>query len=210
MNKKLVALAAAAVAIVPLANSPASAAAAGGKLAFSCVAALPEFPSPQASGTCGSDTLGSGPVVPSMTTGSILGVTDQDNPFTLVAAGTDNFDASLTYEEPCVAGAPLLNGDAGGDATIGATGRVGTSPVTADIDIEFTWIRGLASTAITITGGTVVFTSGTTDTVTGAVLGAGQASFAPVLTAGNLCPGGGELKAAVAGSAAATIDAVAD
>lgn len=202
MKKKLVAIAAAAVAMIPIIGSPANAAAAAGTLKFECVAALPEFPSPQAEGTCGSNTLGiGGPVVPSSATGVIKGATDANQPIVLVAAGTNNFSAAFTYQEPCVANEPPASGTANGKATItGLQGVVGTTQVNnGTLVVDFEWVRGGATAAILITDAVLTTSQGTVDGVT--VVGAGAANFAPLLGATNVCPVGGPIRAVVEGSA---------
>jgi hypothetical protein len=207
LKTKLVAIAAAAVAIIPLTSSPAAAAAAAGKVSFSCVAALPAFPSPSANGTCGSGTLGTGPVVPSSAWGTIAGLTDENNAFVVTAAGTNNFSAEFSYREPCVAGEPPVTGEANGTARItGWNGRVvkqnGTVETVTDgvLEVHFSWTRVGGTAAITIDWANLTL-PGSSDHVTDPATGVGQASFAPVLTAANLCPVGGPLKAAVTGSA---------
>jgi hypothetical protein len=208
LKTKLVAIAAAAVAILPLTSSPATAGPGHGKIAFSCVADLPAFPSAASNGTCGSGTLGTGPVVPSSASGKISGLTDQGNAFTVAVAGTNNFNAEFAYREPCVAGEPPVTGEANGTATVtGWTGRV-VDPDTGAVEIvtngtltvTFNWARVGATAEILIGDADLSFT-GSSDTATNGT-GAGGASFAPVLTQGNLCPEGGPLKALVTGSAA--------
>lgn len=203
MKKKLVALAAAAVAIVPVTVSPANAGPAAGELVFECVASLPGFPSGAGTGKCGPDTLAGGPVVPSSAEGTIQGVTDSGQPFVLTAAGVNNFTATFNYQEACVAGEPPVLGTANGSATIkGMTGVVGVTPVAnAEITVTFTWTRVGATAAITITGGTLTFGA----EVEAVTAGTGEAAFAPVVTTGNTCPSGGGLKALVTGSAQVAI-----
>lgn len=201
MKKKLVAIAAAAVAMIPLAGTSANAAAAAGTLKFECVANLPAFPTPQGDGTCGPGALAGGPVVPSSATGVITGATNDNLPIVLVAAGVNNFSAQFSYQEPCIANEPPATGTANGTATItGLQGVVGTTPVSGGkLVVEFTWVRGGGTAAITITGATLSAGSTTVEGTT--VVGAGEASFAPVLGPANLCPEGGPLKALVEGSA---------
>lgn len=203
MKKKLVALAAAAVAIVPVTVSPANAGPGAGEVVFECVASLPAFPSGAGSGTCGSGSLAGGPVVPSSAEGTIQGKTASNVPFALVAAGLNNFTATFNYQEACVAGEPPVLGTANGSATItGMTGVVGTSIVNdGKLVVNFTWTRGGTAAAITITGGTLTAT-GLSESVS---VGVGEAAFAPVIGLANTCPSGGGLKALVTGSAQVAI-----
>ena len=203
MKTKLVAIAAAAVAIIPLTGSPTTAAAAAGTITFECVANLPQFPSRQAEGTCGAYSPGApAPAGPSTATGVMAGTTDSGQPFVLAAIPTtNNFFAEFTYFEPCIAGEPPVTGQANGTAEISnLQGVVGTTPVNGGtLTVGFTWIRGGGTAAIIITDATLSFG----ETITGTtVAGAGSASFAPVLQADNLCPVGGDLRAVVQGSAA--------
>lgn len=207
MKKKLIALVAAAVAVIPFTVSPAHAAAGGGTIVFECTADLPFFPSDGGVGQCGTDKAHeSAPEVPSTAEGVLTGVTDQNNPFVIVVAGTDNFDATFDYSEGCVAGEPPLAGTAAGSAEItGLSGIAGTDVITGgEIKVTFSWVRAGATAVITITGGTIDV-DGTDDTISGDVLGAGTAAFVPVISAGNTCPSGDSLKAPVVGTATVAV-----
>lgn len=199
MKKKLVAIAAATLVILPFGASPASADTGAGVIAFECVANLSIFPG-SGSGTCGSNSLAPGsPVIPSTAEGTITGVTSSGQPFVLVAAGVNNFSASFNYEEACLAGEPPVLGLATGTATItGVTGTVGTTPVSGNLTVTFSWTRAGLTAAVTINGGSFPGISGT-------ITGAGTAAFVPLLTAGNTCGGGAPLRALVAGEVNAAV-----
>lgn len=193
MKKKLVAIAAAAVAILPFTGSPAQASVSGA-IAFECVAQLPEFPSPQANGSCGT---------PSAAVGTVSGLSASGQAYTLVAAGVNNFGASFEYQEACVANEPPVLGTANGTATVtGLTGVKNGAPVTASAELQFSWRRVGLTAAITISSGEIQFSDGDTATPLVAASANAAAGFAPVLTLANTCPVGGPLQAAVAGTAA--------
>lgn len=192
MKKKLVAIAAAAVAVLPFTSQPAHASVSG-NIAFECVAQLPEFPSPQANGSCGA---------PSAAAGTVSGLSASGQAYTLVAAGVNNFSASFEYQEACVANEPPLLGTANGSATV--TGMVGVkngAQVSASATLQFSWRRVGATAVITITSGEIQFSDGDTATPMVAASANATAAFAPVLTLANTCPVGGPLQAAVAGNA---------
>jgi hypothetical protein len=195
LKKKLVAIAAAAVAMIPLTGSPAHASATGA-LAFECVAQLPEFPSPQATGSCGAV---------SVATGSVSGVTASGAPYSLTVDPTkalNNFTADFEYNEACVANEPPVLGTAAGTATVtGLTGVKGTNvPVTATATLDFSWRRVGLTAVITFTSATIEFSDDTATPLLPPTANA-AAVFAPVLTLANTCPVGGPLQAAVAGTA---------
>lgn len=200
MKKKLVAIAAATLVILPFGASPASADTGGGMIAFECVASLSLFPSGGGTGTCGTNSLAPGtPAVPSSASGTITGVTDDGEPFVLVVAGVNNFDASFSYEEACVAGEPPVLGTASGTAEIrGVTGTVGTTSVSGTIEVSFSWVRAGLTAVVTITDGSF-------PGISGEITGAGTAAFVPLLTAGNTCAGGAPLRALVAGEVEAAV-----
>lgn len=202
MNKKLVACAAVAVAMIPLTAPVASAdGVAAGKLAFECVAYLPAFPGGGSGGSCGTNTLGTGPAVASSAEGVVSG-TIGTTPFVLAAAGANNFTIVVTsYDEPCIAGEAPVAGTATGVATItGMTGVVGSTPVSgATLEVAFDWIRGGTEIVIVVRSVTVTTSAGG---VSEDGAGAGKATFAPVPDVNNLCPGGGPLKGFVTGSVA--------
>ncbi len=204
--KKLITIAVAGIALIPVNGSIASADVAAGTIAFECVASLPEFPSPGASGTCGTNTLDTGPPIASSAEGVVSGTigTTPGTPFVLVASGTDNFSAAFTYAETCIAGEAPVEGRATGTATVtGMTGVVGSTPVSgATLELGFEWRRAGAAAAIELGSATITTSSGTS---AGTVAGAGQASFAPIVTQSNRCPAGGPMKAFVTGSAALTV-----
>lgn len=200
MKKKLIAITAAAVAIVPLNISPASASTTGG-FVFECTAVLPEFPSPSGNGTCGSNAPVGNTAVPATAAGTVAGTTTGGDAYVVVAAGANNFSASFSYAEGCVANEPPVLGTASGTATVtGLTGVKGGAPTTATATLDFEWVRVGATAVVTFTGGTLNFGD---DTATPLVLqsAAGTAVFAPLLDANNACPVGGALRAVVAGSA---------
>lgn len=206
MKNKLIAVMTAAVAVIPFAVTPAHAGTGGGTIAFECTADLPNFPSDGGAGKCEAGAVvDGGPSVAASAEGTITGRTDGGQPFILVAAGVNNFEATFNYSEGCVAGEPPVAGTAAGSAEIsGMTGFVGTTPVTAELTVTFSWTRAGVVAAVTVTGADIDL-NGVDDDVTGTVVGAGTAAFVPVLTAGNTCPGGDALKAAVAGSATVTV-----
>lgn len=200
MKKKLIAIAAAAVAIVPLNISPASASTTGG-FVFECTAVLPEFPSPAGNGVCGSNAPVGSTAVPSAAVGSVSGTTTAGQPYSVVAAGANNFSAAFSYAEGCVANEPPVLGTASGTAVVtGLTGVKGGAPTTATATLDFEWVRAGATAVVTFTGGSLNFSD---DTATPLVLqsAAGSAVFAPLLDARNSCPVGQGLRAVVAGSA---------
>ena len=197
MKKKLVAIAAAAVAMIPLIGSPAHASASG-KVAFQCTTTLPEFPSPQASATCSGSA-----------TGKVAGQSVGGDAYVVVAAGVNNFKAEFEYNEACLAeGVPPALGTANGTATV--TGLVGVKagpggakvPVTGSATLGFTWTRVGVNAVVTVSSDPskthLDFSDGDTATLT---VAAATATFAPVLTLANTCPVGGPLTAAVAGTA---------
>ncbi|MDQ3951831.1 MAG: hypothetical protein M3279_02530 [Actinomycetota bacterium] len=197
MKKKLIAIAAAAVAIVPLTGSPASAAGAGA-VAFSCTAHLQAFPTLSGQGTCNGTASVAG--IPSAGVGGVAGSTG-GQAYVLVTAPnvTGNFSARFDYEEGCVANEPPVAGAASGEATItGLSGLKGGANVTASATITFEWTRGGLTAAVVVTGGVINFSDGSSDSV---AAGAALAAFVPVLTANNVCPSGGPLDALVAGTA---------
>ena len=197
MKKKLIALAAAAVAIIPVAVSPASATATG-EVAISCTAHLPNFPTSAGSGTCNGTASVAG--IPSAGVGGIAGEAG-GQAYVLVTAPnvTGNFSASFDYQEPCIANEPPAAGTARGSATItGLTGVKNGVSVTADARIDFEWTRAGLTAAVLITGGSVNFSDGSSASVTA---GGAVAGFAPVLQAHNVCPSGGPLDALVVGTA---------
>ncbi|HEX2295380.1 MAG TPA: hypothetical protein VHN37_08740 [Actinomycetota bacterium] len=201
MKKKLIAIAAAAVAIVPLTGSPASASVTGG-FVFECTASLPEFPADAGTGSCGSAAPVGTTSVPSTATGSVAGVTAANQPYALVAAGAGNFSATFDYAEGCLAGGvPPPLGTASGTATVtGLTGVKGGAPTTATATLDFEWVRVGLTAAVTFTDGEIVFSD---DTATPLVMqsAVAEAAFGPVLLGNNSCPSGGPLKAVVAGAA---------
>lgn len=202
MKKKLVAIAAAAVAIVPLAGSPASAVGAG-NVVITCHAHLPAFPTDNATGTCDGDANIPAPL-PGTAVGGLAGVDttgSEPEPFVLTTEPgiTDNFSASFQYNEGCVAGEPPLLGSAfNATATItGLEGIKGGDPVTGSATVQFEWTRAGLTAAIQITGGTLTLSDGYSTSLTGA----GAAAFVPVLTLNNTCNGNGALEAYVAADA---------
>ncbi|HEX2195471.1 MAG TPA: hypothetical protein VHJ76_00985 [Actinomycetota bacterium] len=199
MKKKLIAIAAAVTAVIPFAPSTASAGGPGaGVVAFECTAELDNFPATTGSGTCSG---GATVPLPSAGAGAIAGIADDDEAYAVGGAGT--FEASFTYAEGCVLEEPPLTGSAEGSATIsGLTGVKGSGPdaevVTATLTLDFTWTRVGLAAAVTLSDGTLTFDDGETATT---FIGTAEAAFAPILTEDNLCPQGGPLEAAVAGSA---------
>lgn len=198
MKKKLIAVAAAAVAIVPVAASPASATATG-EVAFTCTAHLPDFPTSGAQGTC--DGTASIAGLPSAGVGGLAGLSNSLDPYVLVTApgARGNFSATFDYQEPCVAAGPPPAGLANGRATITAlTGVKDGVTVTATATVRFQWVRAGTEAAILITGGSIEFSDNESATITA---GAGTAAFIPVAQAHNICGRGGSMDALVAGTA---------
>ncbi|MDQ3913967.1 MAG: hypothetical protein M3323_01360 [Actinomycetota bacterium] len=191
MKKKLIALVAAAVAVVPFTSGTASAQGAGA-LAFECEAFLSAFPSPGASGEC------KGTVEPlGIAAGGAAGV-GTEGPYALVGPG--DFNASFTYAEGCVANEPPAIGTANGTATITGVPAVNKGELTtANASLVFSWTRVGLTAAITISDMQITFANGGSDNP---ALGVATAGFAPVLTQNNTCPSGGPLTAVVAGAAA--------
>lgn len=193
MKKKLVAIAAAAVAMIPLIGSPANASVTG-NVSFVCTANLPEFPSPASSGSCGPT---------SSAAGSVAGLSVGGDPYAVAIAGANNFSASFDYNEACLAGSePPVAGQANGTATVtGITGVKGGATVTATATLKFDWDRAgvVAAVNIRADGSLLEFSDGDTAVLT--VDAAAVAAFAPVLTLANTCPVGGPLQAVVAGNA---------
>lgn len=190
MKNRLIALAAAVVALVPLTAGTASATATG-SLAFECTASLPAFPATSGSGTC------SGGAAPAVAGGVVAGVTNNDNqPYTLYGAGS--FSASFDYSEGCFLNEPPAIGTASGSATVTISATVGGQTTTATVTVEFTWTRVGVTAAITTGPARISF--GTGHTATAAAPGAATAAFAPLLGVNNTCPSGGPLTAVVAGA----------
>lgn len=192
MKKKLIALVAAVVAVVPFLPGTASAQAAGA-LAFECTAKLSAFPSPGSSGTC------SGRVKPQGTAaGAVVGLSNEGNPYVIVGAG--DFNASFTYAEACVANEPPAIGTANGTATISGVPAIHKGELTtASGSLTFSWTRVGLTAVITIGSTSLSFANGGTDNP---ALGAATAAFAPIIGPANTCPSGGPLEAQVAGVAA--------
>jgi hypothetical protein len=192
LKKKLIALVAAVVAVVPFLPGTASAQA-GGALAFECTANLNAFPSPGSSGTC------SGFVEPlGVAAGGAAGVSNEGSPYVIVGAG--DFNASFTYAEGCVANEPPALGTANGTATISDVPAIHKGALTtADGTLTFSWTRVGLTAVITINSMSLTFANGGSDNPT---LGAATAVFVPVIGAANSCPSGGPLQAEVAGAAA--------
>ncbi len=190
MKKKLIAIAAALVAIVPLTGGNASAAAEAGALAFECTAELSAFPTAAGSGVCEGD------VAPAVAGGAVVG-TSTTGPFAITGSGS--FFAEFTYAEGCVANEPPALGTASGTATVSGMAAVNNGvSVTASATINFNWTRVGLTAAIVITGGQISFSDGATATLG---TSAATAGFAPLLQQNNTCPDGGPLKAIVAGTA---------
>ncbi|HEV2755938.1 MAG TPA: hypothetical protein VG318_09210 [Actinomycetota bacterium] len=191
MKKKLIALVAAVVAIVPFMSAPASAQS-GGALAFECTAQLGSFPSPGSGGTC------KGLVEPlGVAAGAAAGVSDQ-GPYVLVGPG--DFEASFGYAEACVANEPPAIGTATGRATITGMPAIHKGELTtASGSLGFSWTRVGLTAAITLDDVSLTFANGG---LARPALGVAVAGFAPVIGPGNTCPSGGPLTAEVAGVAA--------
>lgn len=193
--KKLIALAAAVMVVIPFTVTPASAGPGAGVIAFECTAKLDAFPSPSGSGTCeGGATI----PAPSVASGALAGTTDDGDPYVVSGAGA--FTAEFTYAEGCLLGEPPLTGAAEGSATVSGLTAVkngGTTSATLVID-SFTWTRAGLTAAITLGSGRIEFGDGD---VAQTFTGAAEAAFAPILTQDNLCPVGGPLQALVVGSA---------
>lgn len=192
MKKKLIALVAAVVAVVPFLPGTASAQGAGA-LAFECTANLNAFPSPGSSGSC------SGLIEPlGVAAGGAAGVSNEGNPYVIVGAG--DFNASFTYAEACVANEPPALGTANGTATITGVPAVHKGELTtASGSLTFSWTRAGLTAVVTINSMSLTFANGGSDNP---ALGAAAAAFVPVLGSANACPSGGPLQAEVAGVAA--------
>jgi hypothetical protein len=188
--KKLIAIATALVAIVPMTGTPASAQTAAA-LAFTCTATLPSFPSGGAHGSCGGTAA---------VTGAGAHVVVGGTSYVITGAGT--LDARFDYNESCVPGPvplPPLQGVAAGSVEIDGLRAVGTdgSVTTASADLWFNWNRTGAVAVISITSGTLTV-GGENVRISGDTA---EAAFVPIGTAGRFCPEGGPLEALVVGSA---------
>lgn len=195
MKKRFIAILAAVAAVVPMTGSPATATVSG-QIAFQCTAHLDAFPTPDGSGTCSGSAT-----VPSLGAGGLAGTSSTGQAYALRTepGARNNFNASFTYREACVAGEPPAAGTAEGTVTISAlVGVKNGANVSAEATVSFVWTRAGATAAVRITGGTISFSDGDS---TGVTAGAATAAFAPILTVDNRCPVGGPLQAVVAGSA---------
>lgn len=200
--KKIIAIAAAAVAILPFTASPAPAAGAG-NVVITCKADLPQFPTDNGNGTCNGTVTIPAPL-PGTAVGGLAGVDTSGatpEPFVLTTAPgvSDNFSASFQYNEGCVAGEPPVLGSAfNATATItGLQGTKGDQNVTGSATVEFEWTRAGLTAAIQITGGTLSLSDG----YSAPLVGAGAGAFVPFLTVDNTCDGNGPLKAYVVANA---------
>lgn len=185
--KKLIALALSLTAIVPLTAAPAQAATAGA-VAFTCTANLPEFPSPDNTGTCSGVARATGA---GMTT---------NIPGGWVVTGVGTFEAEFGYQEAClVGGAPPVQGLATGDASVDGLTAVSAGGATssASVELEFNWNRTALVANVTISSATITVAGAGSVTVPGRAV----AAFVPVLQGNNACPQGGPLTAQVAGVA---------
>lgn len=191
MKKKLIALVAAVVAVVPFMPSPASAQA-GGSLGFQCTAKLNSFPTPGGTGRCEGRI---GPV--GVTAGAAAGIDNEGEAYVIVGAGT--FTADFSYAEACIANEPPAIGTAQGTAYIKDVPAIRKGALTdADGVLTFAWTRVGLSAVVTITGASITFGNGGSDNP---AIGAAVAGFAPVIGPSNTCPSGGPLEAEVAGEA---------
>lgn len=174
--------------------APASATVSG-SVSFHCTARLPGWPSPAGSGHCANGTTPAAGYV------TLSGLDGGGGPY--VVQGPGAFHAEFTYSAACVASEPPLVGTAEGVATVEDVPAVHRRLLTtADVHVQFTWTRLGANAMIAATGWLIEFGHG--GTASGS-LGAGHATFVPVLQPSHFCPIGGPLEALVQGEVTALL-----
>lgn len=179
-----------AVAVVVAGALPAAASTTG-KVTFECEANMPAWPTPAATGTCGSGTA------PAWAFVSVSGVAGDGQPYTVTGLGI--ISAVFEYANACVANEiPLLGAIRGQATIIGLVGVHGAVPVAATLTTTFSATYTAANFTFTTTGHRVVFSDGWS--ADGSV-GAGNGDFVPLLSPNNhnVCPAGGPLRAQVEG-----------
>lgn len=180
--------------VVPVALPAPAFASVVGSIAFHCTAKLPSWPSPASSGVCNSDAT------PAVGYASLSGIDDTGQPY--IVKGNGAFAATFDYSSSCVAGEPSVIGTAQGVGTVYGVRAFHLGQLTtANVHGWFQWTRFGGDAVITITRWEVDFANG--GSAQGSI-GSGDASFVPLMTASNICPVGGPMKALVQGD----VDAV--
>lgn len=181
--------------VLPIATPSPAAASVSGSVTFHCTAKLQAWPTFGGSGVCENG--------PSPAAGYVnLGGTDNWGS-TYAVQGLGRLHAEFNYQEGCIANEPPLLGTAEGVATVEDVPAVDRGVVTtADVHARFVWTRVGANAQIQITSWTIDFAHG--GTAVGSI-GAGHATFAPILQPHHFCPAGGPLQALVQGEVTAAV-----
>jgi hypothetical protein len=168
--------------------APAAHASMAAKVAFECHAYFDSMPTASGSGVCRDGAVRAEAEV------TAAGVADDGSPY--VVEGTGPAAAQFQHSETCLAGEPPILVNAWGVARVtGLTAIHGGELTSASLDVAFLANGAGPKLKIIVTGATLTFANGGTASGTGA----GEATYAPILEADNVCPIGGPLQAVVEG-----------